>query len=332
MLPQVVPIRDLPVTPSLALAPMSGVTDRAFRRVVRWASGDSLGLAYTEFISVEQLVRVRNQRTVLRMAMDEGEHPVAVQLYGADPAQMAQAARMAEDVGADIVDINAGCPAPKVVRRGGGAALLKDLPTLGKVIEAAASAVRVPVTVKIRSGWDASSIVALEALRVAEASGAVAISVHGRTRAQAYGGEADWEVVRAMVEEATIPVWGSGDVTDPASAAERLAQSGCAGLLVGRAAITNPWVFRQIHDAAEGRPPFRPSWSDRLALLGRYRAGLDQIYHPKVTPGRLKMMVSRMVKGFPDAAAVRARCLRGRTADDIIRPLAEVAERPHSVE
>ncbi len=327
MLQQSIQIGDLVVTPPLALAPMSGVTDRAFRRVVRWASGASLGLSFTEFLSVEQLVRVRNQRTVMRMALDEGEHPVVVQIYGADPAQMAQAARMAEDAGADMVDINAGCPAPKVVRRGGGAALLKDLPALGRIIEATAGAVRVPVTVKIRSGWDASSIVAVEALRVAEQSGAAAISVHGRTREQLYRGVADWGVVREMVARASIPVLGSGDVTDPASATERLSSSGCAGLLVGRAAITNPWVFRQIHEALGGHRPYQPTWADRLELLRRYREGLDAIYHPKVAPGRLKMMVSRMLKGSAAAGEVRARCLRGRTADDVLRPLTAACER-----
>jgi len=217
---------------------------------------------------------------------------------------------MVEAVGVDLLDINAGCPAPKIVRRGGGAGLLKDLPRLGRILEAMSRAVSIPVTVKIRNGWSEDTLNALETLRVAEESGAQAIAVHGRTRTQLYRGEADWDVVGQMKAAARIPVIGSGDVLTAADALERFRATRCDGVMNGRGAINNPWIFRQIADEVAGRAPFAPTWRDTIEVLRAYRAMLDAMYPPKVAPGRMKMMLSRLLKGFTYAPETRVTCLR----------------------
>jgi len=313
-------IDRVPVNPGLVLAPMSGVTDSPFRRLVQRASGDAVGLVMSEFIHVGCLTR-KTMFSMIRMAFHPSERPVAIQIYGADPAVAADAARMVEDAGADLVDLNCGCPAPKVVSKGGGAGLLRDLPLLGQMVESMAAAVSIPVTVKIRNGWCGDSLNALETLHVAESSGARAISVHGRTRLQLYRGEADWDIIRRMKDAASIPVLGSGDIQSAADARNRFETTGCDGLLIGRAAITNPWVFRQIADEMAGREPYRPTWRERIDLIDAYRDMLVDTYPPKVVPGRLKMMISRLFKASGVFGEVRLQCLRAPNPDEILRIL-----------
>lgn len=302
-------VGDVRVAPGLVLAPMSGVTDSPFRRLVKLASGDAVGLVMSEFISIELLTRKQLQAAV-RLSFSESERPVSVQLYGADPERMAEAARMVEDAGADLLDINCGCPAPKIVRRGGGAGLLRDLPRLASLLDHTVRAVSIPVTVKIRNGWCDDSINALETLAVAEAHGAQAIAVHGRTRVQLYRGEADWSVVAEMKARARIPVLGSGDILSAADALGRFAATGCDGVMIGRGAITNPWIFRQIADEVAGRARHEPTWGDTLEVLRRYHELLLALYPPRVAPGRMKMMLSRLLKGFDRAPDTRVTCLR----------------------
>lgn len=299
---------------------MSGVTDSPFRRLVQKASGDAVGLVMSEFIHVGCLTR-KTMFSMIKMAFHPSERPVAIQIYGANAALIADAARMVEDAGADIVDLNCGCPAPKVVSKGGGAGLLRDLPQLGRVLEAMNEAVSIPVTVKIRNGWCEDSINAMETLRVAEESGARAISVHGRTRTQLYRGQADWDIIRQLKEVARIPVLGSGDVVCAADAKQRFEVTGCDGVMVGRGAVTNPWVFRQILDEFEGRTPYRPTWRERIDLIEEYRGMLADTYPPKVVPGRLKMMISRLFKASGDYSEVRLRCLRADKPEAILENL-----------
>lgn len=296
------------VAPGLVLAPMSGVTDSPFRRLVKRCSGEHVGLVMSEFIQIEMLTRGQMMGAI-RMAFDPSEHPIAIQLYGADPDMMADAAQMAEDAGADMIDINCGCPAPKICRRGGGAGLLRDLPRLASLLDAVTARVKIPVTIKIRNGWDDSSINAIDSLRVAEDHGAQAIALHGRTRVQLYSGLADWQAVAELKSRAKIPVLGSGDIVTPEDARERL-RSGCDGLLIGRGAITNPWVFRQIAEAAQGKEPFQPTWRDVIDALRFYVSLLHVHYPPRVAPGRMRMMLSRLLKGFPTDPGLRVRCLK----------------------
>jgi len=304
---------------------MSGVTDSAFRMMVKRASGKSVGLLVSEFISIE-LLTSRHMQAAIRMAFDPRERPVCIQIYGADVEKMAEAARMVEDAGADAVEINCGCPAPKIVRRGGGAGLLRNLPLLANILNATVNAVSIPVTIKIRNGWCEDSINALETLKVAEENGAQAIGVHGRTRVKLYRGEADWDIIKQMKSVATIPVLGSGDVVVPEDAKNRFETTGCDGILIGRGAIKNPWIFRQVEDLMQGRPVFEPTWADKVDLLRYYRENLDKMYPERVAPGRMKMMLSRLLKDLPEAPTLRIECLRLETPDAMIEHLTKTLD------
>jgi nifR3 family TIM-barrel protein len=314
------------VAPGLVLAPMSGVTDSPFRRLVKRCSGEHVGLVMSEFIQIEMLTRGQ-LRGAIRMAFHPSERPLAIQLYGADPELMADAAMMVEDAGADMVDINCGCPAPKICRRGGGAGLLRELPRLAAILQAVTTRVAIPVTVKIRNGWDASSINAVASLRVAEDHGAAALALHGRTRMQLYTGSADWEAVADLKRRARIPILGSGDILTPEDARRRLAETACDGLFIGRGAITNPWLFRQIAEVASGLEPTSPTWRDIVEALRFYLSLLDEHYPPRVAPGRMRMMLSRFLKGFPTDPELRVRCLKMTDPAAMLDQLELVAER-----
>jgi tRNA-dihydrouridine synthase B len=301
-------IGPVSVDPGLLLAPMSGVTDSPFRRLVKRCSGDAVGLLVSEFISIEGITR-RVLRSQTRMAFHADEDPVAIQIFGADADLMAEAAKIVEDSGARIVDINCGCPAPKVVKRGGGAGLLQDLPRLQDIIEKTVEAVSIPVTVKVRNGWCGESLNALETLKIVEGSGAQALAIHGRTRVQLYRGDADWNIVGELASIASIPVIGSGDILSSEDARRRFDETGCAGVMIGRGAITNPWIFRQIVDEMNGQPAHAPTWREKIDAIGAYRAMLLDFYPAKVAPGRLKMMLSRLIKGIPGASDIRRDCM-----------------------
>ena len=299
------------------LAPMSGVTDSPFRRTVHAASGSTIGLFVTEFISVEGLSR-RNLKSAMRLAFDPAiERPLAVQIFGADIARMVNAAEMVADHGAQIVDINCGCPAPKVVRRGGGAELLRQGDHLAKMVAATALAVKVPVTVKIRSGWSAESINAVEIAKKCEDAGAQLITVHGRTRMQLYTGFADWNVVDAVAGAVRVPVLGSGDVGSPAEALMRLRTTRAAGVMIGRAAIMNPWIFGQIDDAVRGLAVREVTLSDRVALLRSFRDLQRERMPEHAIPGRIKQLLARMTKGFAHGTLLREKAMRAATTDEM---------------
>lgn len=298
------------VDPALVLAPMSGVTDSAFRRVVKRASGDALGLLVTEFVSVEGLTR-KNLRTRMRISFRAPEErPLSVQIFGAEPGRMAEAAAIAEEAGADLVDVNCGCPVPKVVRRGGGAELHRDLPRLARILTAIKRRITVPLTLKMRAGWDDDSRNAVDLARVAVDCGVELLAVHGRTRVQLYSGAADWGVVREVARAVPVPVLGSGDVVTPEEGVARLHDPHIAGLMIGRGAITNPWIFRQIHDAARGLPPSSPSVGERVELLRAYHDLLAETLPERALPGRLKMMLSRFSKSLPGGDDLRREVLR----------------------
>src|SRR5258706_9196345 len=237
-------IGDITIDPPLTLAPMAGQTNHPFRLLCR-EMGDC-GLVCTELIS-SQAMHYKSSRTFDMFDWSDAELPFAVQLYGSDPAIMAEAARIVVDHGADIVDINMGCWVPKVAKTGGGAALLRDVCTATRVVEAVVNAVSVPVTVKVRSGWDPEHLTAVEFARAAEKAGVQAIAVHARTASQGFTGKADWDIIR-QVKEAVheMPVIGNGDVETADDAIRMLTETGCDGVMIGRAALGNPWVFRQM--------------------------------------------------------------------------------------
>ena len=235
-------IGSVPLASRVILAPMAGVCDLPYRRI---AKAHGAALVCTEMVSDKGLV-YHNGHTQEMLQIAKDEHPLSLQLFGADPASMAYAAAAAEEAGADLVDINMGCPVKKVVRNGAGAALLQDLPRAEAIIRAVVQAVSIPVTVKMRAGWDAAHVVAPALAERAEAAGAAAVAVHGRTREAFYSGKADWRVIADTVQAVSIPVIGNGDVVDGPSARDMLQQTGCAAVMVARAAQGNPWIFSQI--------------------------------------------------------------------------------------
>jgi len=237
-------IRNINIDPPLILAPMSGVTCSAFRRLIKRLNPGAIGLVASEFLSVEGMTR-SGRRTLEMMKFREEERPLSIQIFGRNIHRMRDAARMIEDTGADIVDINCGCPAPKVVKKGGGCVLMLEPELLAQIIREIRAAISIPLTIKIRSGWDSANLNAFEIAKIAESEGVDSVTIHGRTRSQMYQGEADWEIVERVADALRVPVCGSGDIKDRETALSRL-KGAIAGLYIGRAALSNPYVFREI--------------------------------------------------------------------------------------
>ena len=258
------PIR---LTPPFALAPMAGMTDTAFRRLVKRRGG--CGLVVSEMVSSEGLVRAID-RTLEYAEYTEEERPVAIQIFGGDPAKMAAAAQIVEGMGADIVDVNMGCPVPKISKHNAGCSLMREPEHAAGIVRAMARAVSIPVTVKMRAGWDASAVNAPELARRLEDAGASAVAVHGRTAAQSYSGFSDWDLINTVAARVRIPVFGSGDCLEPQQLMDRLRGAHVQGVLVGRGALRNPWIFEQATALAAGRTPREVSLGERGRFLLEY--------------------------------------------------------------
>jgi len=251
----------------VALAPMAGMTDTAFRRLVKRMGG--CGLVVTEMVSSEGLVRGID-RTLEYAEYTEEERPVSIQIFGGDPQVMAEAARVVEGMGADIVDINMGCPVPKIAKHNAGCSLMREPQHAAEVVRAMVQAVQIPVTVKMRAGWNEHEINAPELARLVEDAGASAVAVHGRTAAQSYTGESDWSLISRVAQSVTIPVFGSGDCVEAGQVVSRTSSPGVSGVLVGRGALRNPWIFRQAAQAGSGGTPTPVSLAERGRFLIEY--------------------------------------------------------------
>ncbi len=306
------------IWPPLVLAPMSGVTNRTMRALYR---PFGLGLTVTEFVSSNALSYASTNRRTMEMIDQHGlEKPVATQLWGDDPELMARAARVVRECGADIVDINFGCPAPKVTKTNGGSACLRDVDRCEAIVRAVAAAVDCPVTIKLRLGWSEDALVYLEVAKRAQDAGARAVTLHARTARQFYKGEADWAHVARLKRAVDIPVIGNGDLADARIALQRMRESGADGIMLGRAALGNPWLISQIRDAMEGREPHAlPSAPDRLryAIGVHFSAMVDELGERRAVP-QMRRHLALYLKGMPNAAILRERIMRLDRAADVI--------------
>ena len=286
------------------LAPMAGVSDLPFRLLCREQGAD---LVCMEMVSAKAIA-YHNRNTEKLMQIDPGEHPVSLQLFGSDPELMAEIAKEIEESPFDILDINMGCPVPKIVGNGEGSALMRDPALVERIVSSVSRAVKKPVTVKIRKGFDDDHVNAVEIARIAEASGAAAIAVHGRTREQYYSGTADWEIIRKVKEAVSIPVIGNGDVDSPQKAKAMLEETGCDGVMIGRAARGNPWIFRQIKEYLEnGRLTDPPSLAEIHEMMLRH-ARMQVEYKGDYTGIReMRKHISWYTAGLPHSARLRAR-------------------------
>ncbi|RME46830.1 MAG: tRNA dihydrouridine synthase DusB [Deltaproteobacteria bacterium] len=301
---------------NLILSPMSGITNMAFRRLIRRVNGSAVGLVVSEFISIEGLSR-NSLRSHQMMEFHEEERPVSIQVFGAEPEKMRIAAEIVQEKGADIFDINCGCPVPKVVKKGGGAQLMRQIDRLQRILRAVRPVLSIPMTVKIRAGWDQNSRNAVEVAQLVEAEGGAMVAVHGRTRVAGYMGEADWELIACVKESVGIPVVGSGDVRSAEDARRRFLQSGVDGIMIGRGALQNPWIFREIATTLRGGAPPAPTPEAQRRLLLEYAALLREILPEKAMTGKMKQIVAQITKGMRGGARLRASVMAAGTLEEI---------------
>jgi nifR3 family TIM-barrel protein len=343
------------ISPATVLAPMAGVTDTVFRRFIRNLGG--CGLIMTEFTSADGVLRAKDQKAKRYLHFYDDEHPISAQLFGSDPKVMAEAARIVEGLGFDLVDLNLGCPAKKVVKCNGGSGLLRDLPRIAEIFQAVRAAVSIPFTVKFRAGWNDEEIVCVELAKMAEDCGLSAVALHARTREQGYSGNARWEWIRAVKNAVKIPVIGNGDIRSPEDAGAMVAATGCDAVMIGRTAPANPWIFRQIQQysqwlefAAKASPdldvrpdragtavdrdpvepgsmkPYdEPSESDRYEMIRTYFRMLIEEELPDAT-GKMKQFASWFTHGVPGGAALRKAIYEAKTAPEILLRVEEFFE------
>jgi tRNA-dihydrouridine synthase B len=344
-------IGGVEIAPATVLAPMAGVTDTVFRRFIRNLGG--CGLIMTEFTSADGVLRAKDKKAKRYLHFYEDEHPISAQLFGSSPQVMADAARMVEDLGFDLIDLNLGCPAKKVVKCNGGSGLLRDLPAIGKIFEAVRAAVSIPFTVKFRAGWNDEEIVCVELARMAENCGLCAVALHARTREQGYSGQARWEWIAAVKHAVKIPVIGNGDIRNPEDACAMVTQTGCDAVMIGRTAPSNPWIFRQIqqyndwitnaHVGADAlvRPEVspsdegvrghvqksyhEPSEADRYEMIRTYFGMLIEEELPDAA-GKMKQFASWFTHGVPGGAALRKAIYESKSAAEILHRVEEFFE------
>ena len=312
-------IGPVPVSPATVLAPMAGVTDTVFRRMIRQQGG--CGLLMTEFTSSHGVAHSSKARTMRRMMrylhFEPDEHPISSQLFGADPDVMAEAARVCQDLGFDIVDLNFGCPVKKVVRCNGGSGLLRDLPLVETLLRKVRAAITIPLTMKFRAGWNDNELVHVQVARVAEDCGVEAIALHPRTREQGYAGKADWTRIGEVKAAVKIPVIGNGDIVTPHDAERMIAETGCDAVMIGRTASSNPWIFRQIAQYRETGSWWEPSEQDRHELMRNYFSMMMQQDAPEAA-GKMKQFATYFTHGVRNGAKLRASIYQAHETREIL--------------
>ena len=308
-------IGQLELGQGLILAPMAGITDLSFRRI---AKSFDVDLVTSEMVSSEGLVRNRASTKMLLQSHAE-EKPLAIQLFGSDPKVVAEAARIVADEGADIIDLNMGCPVPKVVRQGAGAALLRNPETVAMLVDAVRQAVSIPVTVKTRSGWSQSKINVSEVARVAEDAGADAITIHPRTAKQGFSGSADWPLIARVKQSVNIPVIGNGDVTRPEDVGKMRKLTQCDGVMIGRGAMGNPWIFEQARQLTKGQPLYGPTPQERLDVVRRHLELYEESLHGRQSLSGVRSRLMWYSKRLRGSARLRASLSDCRHLEDMIK-------------
>ena len=316
-------IGNVTVAPATVLAPMAGVTDTVFRRFIRNLGG--CGLIMTEFTSSHGVSahlraqgKAKTQNRTLRryLAFEPEEHPISAQLFGAQPEIMADAARVCEDLGFDILDLNFGCPVNKVVKCNGGSGLLRDLPLVEKLLRSVRTAVTIPFTCKFRAGWNDQELVMVQMAKLAEDCGLQAVALHPRTREQGYSGKADWDRIAAIKAEVKIPVIGNGDVVTPEDAVRMVKHTGCDAVMIGRTAASNPWIFRQIEQYLTTGAYDEPTQADRYEMMRTYYAMLLDRREEDAS-GKMKQFATYFTHGVQGGAKLRASIYHAREAAEI---------------
>lgn len=318
------PVGPIPISPATVLAPMAGVTDTVFRRLIRNQGG--CGLLMTEFTSSHGVVSTRKAKKPNRnfryLYFETEEHPITCQLFGSDPEVMADAAKVCEERGFDIVDINFGCPVNKVVKCNGGSGLLRDLPLVETILRRVRSAISIPLTCKFRAGWNDHELVGVQMARIAEDCGLAAVALHPRTREQGYSGRADWTRIAEIKAAVKIPVIGNGDVLTPEDAVRMHRETGCDAVMIGRSASYNPWIFRQISEYLETGAYFVPSDRDRYEMMKTYYLMLEGHGEPDAV-GKMKQFATYFTHGVRNGSKLRTEIYR--TSD--VRSILETVDR-----
>lgn len=315
-------IGDIKLAAPLALAPMAGITDLPFRLICRRLG---CGMTVSEMVSAKGLL-YKNVKTTEMLRIDDGERPTAIQLFGSVPEELAEAARMVEASGADMIDFNMGCPVPKIVNNGEGSALMKQPQLAHDILAAMVKAVKIPVTVKFRAGWDDSNRNAVEIARAVEAAGVSAVAVHGRTRQQFYEGKADWGIIAEVKQAVKVPVFGNGDIFTVEDGLRMLAETGVDGLMIGRGADGNPWIFRELAAVLRGEErPAAPSLQERLAQAAEHLDMLIDYKGEHISVKEMRRHISAYLKGLPHAAEFRGRFHKVDTREQFMELLTEYA-------